>query len=348
MKILMVIAEEEAFKNFADTIREQLSKNSDNISFSKISESELDIALQKSKHLRYITAIDIIISVGDTGTFLKSIFLSNGEKPVIAASSEQISFFTEITPNNLEEAVTSMLSKSYTIDKYNRVALQDSLSNEYLPALNEIAIFPKRSAQLMSYTLTLDNNHIYRGRADGLIVSTPLGSTGYALSANGPIAYGNPDITLIVPVNPLNKDHHPVVAPVESIISISNLKAKTQIEVIIDGQIRKKLDGQTIKILKARKKANVIRISKNVNILSRLRNRLVELDLQSLEGVPPSAKYIFKLLHTEGEMTQSEIIQSTGLPSRTVRNALKILSEKELVGKRRYLHDARQSIYFLI
>ncbi|UJG40916.1 MAG: hypothetical protein K9W45_00310 [Candidatus Heimdallarchaeum aukensis] len=348
MNILMVIAEEEVFRNFADTIKEQLTSNSDNISFSEITESELDTTLQNSTYTRNIKTTDLVISVGDTGTFLKSIFLSNGEKPVIAASSEKISFFTEMTPNNLEEAVASILSKSYTIDEYNRVVLQDAVSNEYLPALNEIAIFPNRSAQLMSYTLTLDNNYIYRGRADGIIVSTPLGSTGYALSANGPIAYGNPDITLIVPVNPLNKDHHPVVAPAESIISITNLKAKTQIEVIIDGQIRKKIDGQTIKILKARKKAKIVRISKNINIVSRLRNRLVELDLQSLEGVPPSAKYIFKLLHTEGEMTQSEIIQSTGLPSRTVRNALKILSEKGLIGKRRYLHDARQSIYFLI
>ncbi|MHA1116450.1 MAG: hypothetical protein ACTSRR_09505 [Candidatus Heimdallarchaeaceae archaeon] len=348
MNILMVIAEEEVFRNFADTIKEQLTSNSDNISFSEITESELDTTLQNSTYTRNIKTTDLVISVGDTGTFLKSIFLSNGEKPVIAASSEKISFFTEMTPNNLEEAVASILSKSYTIDEYNRVVLQDAVSNEYLPALNEIAIFPNRSAQLMSYTLTLDNNYIYRGRADGIIVSTPLGSTGYALSANGPIAYGNPDITLIVPVNPLNKDHHPVVAPAESIISITNLKAKTRIEVIIDGQIRKKIDGQTIKILKARKKAKIVRISKNINIVSRLRNRLVELDLQSLEGVPPSAKYIFKLLHTEGEMTQSEIIQSTGLPSRTVRNALKILSEKGLIGKRRYLHDARQSIYFLI
>ncbi|GAG84247.1 unnamed protein product, partial [marine sediment metagenome] len=70
--------------------------------------------------------------------------------------------------------------------------------------------FPRDSALLMSYTLVIDNNVLYRGRADGIIVSTSLGSTGYALSSGGPIAFGNPDIVIIVPVNPLNKEHIPL------------------------------------------------------------------------------------------------------------------------------------------
>ncbi|GAG84250.1 unnamed protein product [marine sediment metagenome] len=71
----------------------------------------------------------------------------------------------------------------------------------------------------------------------------------------------------------------------------------------------------------------IIRFQSRKNILAKLRNRLVELDLRHLEGVPPSAKYIFKLLLVEGEMTQKELIESTGLPNRTVRNALNILKE---------------------
>ena len=198
----------------------------------------------------------------------------------------------------------------------------------------------------MSFSLILDNNVLYRGRSDGFIISTALGSTGYALSVNGPIAYGNPDIMIIVPVNPLSKDHRPLVVPMDVDVKFTNLHAKSPITAIIDGQLRIQID-EDVSIRRARRKANIVRFHQTKNILARLRNRLVELDLRNLEGVPPSAKYIFKLLHTEGEMTQREIVQGTGLPSRTVRNALGILKEKGIISQRPYLKDARQSIYFV-
>ncbi|MHA1399765.1 MAG: NAD(+)/NADH kinase [Candidatus Heimdallarchaeaceae archaeon] len=348
MKIALFVAEEENFVEFAKTIKDKLTELSEDISIIELEDKDLkDEDIFRKQRFFPSNNVNMIISVGDTGTFLRAIFLGNGIVPVVAASSEQISFFTEITPMNIDDSLKAIISKSYSLDEYSRVILQDTVLPNFVPALNEIAIFPEESAQLMRYTLTLDNNVLYRGRADGLIIATPLGSTGYALSANGPIAYGNPEIMIIVPVNPLNKDHLPLVVPLDVSIQLTNLQSKSAITAIIDGQIRQRI-GQEIVITKAKQKAKVIRFSKRTNILARLRNRLVELDLQSLEGVPPSAKYIFKLLHTEGEMTQSELIQSTGLPSRTVRNALKILKKKGVVGQRPYLHDARQSIYFIL
>ena len=100
-------------------------------------------------------------------------------------------------------------------------------------------------------------------------------------------------------------------------------------------------------IKQAENEVNIIRLQARKNILAKLRNRLVELDLRHLEGVPPAAKYVFKLLVTEGEMTQKELIESTGLPNRTVRNALNILKEKDVISQRAHLRDARQSIYYV-
>jgi len=119
------------------------------------------------------------------------------------------------------------------------------------------------------------------------------------------------------------------------------------INVIIDGQLRIPIKEE-VRIKTSKKPASIVRFEEKKNIIAKLRNRLVETDLRNLHGVPPSAKYIFRLLLSEGEMTQKEIIEATGLPTRTVRNALRILKEKGVISSRTYLKDARQSIYFLL
>ncbi len=348
MNILLYTSTKDNFSEFTLSIKKTLVTINKDVNISEMEDIELYHESFSSNILSSLPSnVDFIIAVGDTGTFLRAIFLSNGKVPVAAASSEKISFFTEIMPQNIKETMSYLTAGNYSVDTYIRVALQENGKSSNIPALNEIAIFPQESAQLMRYTLIVDNNVIYRGRADGIIVATPLGSTGYALSANGPIAYGNPQIMLIVPVNPMNKEHMPIVAPISVKVDLVNLSSKSPIMAIIDGQLRRRV-AEKVSITKASLDAKVVRFSKTINILSRLRNRLVELDLQNLEGVPPSAKYIFKLLHAEGGLTQSEIISATGLPSRTVRNALSILKKKGLIDSSPYLHDARKSTYFLV
>ena len=346
MKLTLYLNNEENALDFAQKIKETLMELSPETKISEIQDKLLD-ENNWEKQVRNFSSnkADCVFAVGDTGTFLRSIFLTRSSIPVISASSDRISFFTEITPSNIRENLQLVLSQKYLEDSYDRIEIQDRRSRIPLPALNEIAIFPKNSALLMNYTLVIDNNVLYRGRSDGIIISTALGSTGYALSSGGPIAFGNPDILLIVPVNPLNKDHIPLVVPINSDIKIANLRSRSPIDAVIDGQIRVPIE-EDVNIKKSTSKVKIVRFQSRKNILAKLRHRLVELDLRHLEGVPPSAKYIFKLLLTEGEMTQKELIESTGLPNRTVRNALNILNEKGVISKRPHLRDARQSIYF--
>ncbi|MEE9411321.1 MAG: NAD(+)/NADH kinase [Candidatus Heimdallarchaeota archaeon] len=347
MKIALYITEDKNTKDFADTIKEVILETEPETEIVEIQDKIINEGNWDNLQKTFLTKdADCIITIGDTGTFLRAIFLSRNPIPVVAASSERISFFTEIAPNNMRDTLQAVLSEKYLVDDYYRVELQDARSRSPITALNEIALFPKDSALLMSYTLVIDNNVLYRGRADGIIVSTALGSTGYALSSGGPIAFGSPDILIIVPVNPLNKDHIPLVVPNSSDIKLTHLRSRSHIEAVVDGQIRVSVEEE-ISIRKSPSTVKIIRFQSRKNILAKLRNRLVELDLRHLEGVPPSAKYIFKLLLTEGEMTQKELIESTGLPNRTVRNALNILKEKGVISQRPHLRDARQSIYFV-
>ena len=347
MIMALYVSNDSNSQKFAGIIKETLLEIDPDVEIIEFEDDELNENNWENQMKDFSTQkASCIISVGDAGTFLRAIFLSRSSVPVVAASSESVSFFTEISPVNLQYTLTSILNQKYDVDNYHRVVFLDSGKSMPIPALNEIAIFPKDSALLMNYTLIIDKNQLYRGRADGLIVSTSLGSTGYALSSGGPIAFGNPDVLIIVPVNPLNKEHIPLVVPIDSEIKLVNLRSRSPLEAIIDGQIRIGIDEEVL-VRKSSSTARIIRFHAKKNILAKLRNRLVELDLRSLERVPPSAKYIFKLLLTEGEMTQKELIESTGLPNRTVRNALSILKEKGVINQRPHLRDARQSIYFV-
>ena len=346
MKIALYITESKSYVKFAQSIKEIIQETSPETEIIELSDTELNQENWQNELKNFsLNNADLIMTVGDAGTFLRAIFLSRRSIPVVAASSERLSFFTEIAPNNLRENINLILNNKFFVDEYNRVEIQGAINKVPIPALNELAIFPKDSALLMNYTIVVDNNVLYRGRADGIIISTALGSTGYALSSGGPIAFGNPDIFILVPVNPLDKGHIPLVVPLKSDIKIVNMRSRSPIEAVIDGQIRVKLEDE-VSIKQADSDVQIIRFQSRKNILAKLRNRLVELDLRHLEGVPPSAKYIFKLLLTEGEMTQKELIESTGLPNRTVRNALNILKEKGVISQRPHLRDARQSIYF--
>jgi len=347
MIMALYVSNDSNSQKFAGIIKETLLEIDPDVEVIEFEDEELNESNWENQMKDFSTQkANCIISVGDAGTFLRAIFLSRSSVPVVAASSESVSFFTEISPVNLQYTLTSILNQKYDVDNYHRVVFLDSRNSMPIPALNEIAIFPKDSALLMNYTLIIDKNQLYRGRADGLIVSTSLGSTGYALSSGGPIAIGNPDVLIIVPVNPLNKEHIPLVVPIDSEIKLVNLRSRSPLEAIIDGQIRIGIDEEVL-VRKSSSTARIIRFHAKKNILAKLRNRLVELDLKSLDRVPPSAKYIFKLLLTEGEMTQKELIESTGLPNRTVRNALSILKEKGVINQRPHLRDARQSIYFV-
>ncbi|MHA2308046.1 MAG: NAD(+)/NADH kinase [Candidatus Heimdallarchaeaceae archaeon] len=346
MKIALYVTENKNFVEFSNTIKETIQELAPETEIVELRDVELNQENWQNELKNFaLNNVDLVMTVGDTGTFLRAIFLSRKSSPVVAASSERLSFFTEIAPHNLRENLNVILNNRFFIDEYNRVEIQGAINKIPIPAINEIAIFPRDSALLMNYTIVVDNNALYRGRADGIIISTALGSTGYALSSGGPIAFGNPNILIAVPVNPLNKDHIPLIVPLESEIKIINMRSRSQIEAIIDGQIRVKLEEE-VSVKKATSDVKIIRFQSRKNILEKLRNRLVELDLRHLEGVPPSAKYIFKLLLREGEMTQKELIESTGLPNRTVRNALNILKEKGVISQRPHLRDARQSIYF--
>ena len=166
MNLALYIAEEKTSKEFAQEIQEVLLELNPSLDIIELQDKELTEDNWQNEIQDFSTQrINCLIAVGGTGTFLRAIFLSRNTIPVVSATAESISFFTEINPLNVRETLQALLSRKYDVDNYNQVVFQDMKSNLPVPALNEIAIFPKDSALLMNYTLMINKNQLYRHRA---------------------------------------------------------------------------------------------------------------------------------------------------------------------------------------
>ncbi len=206
--------------------------------------------------------------------------------------------------------------------------------------MNEIAIFPLRSTSLMSYELLIDEELIWRDRAYGILVSTPLGSTAYALSAGGIVILEDANVMEIVPVNSLEPSKRPIIVPDYSIIEIKGLASRYPCEAIADGCKRVRVKNSII-VKKSDKPLNIIRIASKPSVKKTLREKL----LHNLVNMPPSVKFVLKMLQLNGPMSARELAEATLLPERTVRYALSELVKTRLVRKIINLRDARQIYY---
>jgi len=302
----------------------------------KMNEVELQITDMTAK---------IILAIGDDATILR-VFRDIGSKkiPILGISSGMLSFLAETDVNNFEIALKRIEQKKYSIEKRARIAV--SVDGKVLPfALNELVISASRGATIVRYTLKVDKELIWRDSADGIIIATPTGSTGYALSAGGPVVSNKSNIFVVIPVCSINHNK-PFVVSDNSEVVISEISSPATCEAVVDGKFRFGLDSSTIVIKKADYPALFVRFGRELNskVFGKLRKRIETADMISKDA-PPSAKFIYKILQYEGALTQKEIVRLSLLPSRTVRSALDYLVKAGLISRQTSIRDTRQSIY---
>ncbi|MBS3131701.1 NAD(+)/NADH kinase [Candidatus Woesearchaeota archaeon] len=286
--------------------------------------------------------IKFVLAIGDDSLILET-FRSLGEKklPVLAVASSQ-SFLAQCDSGNFEQCIRLLEKGRYTLQERSRlVAAYDG--KETPIALNDIGLFSSKSASLIRYTLSLGNEQFMKDTADGLLVTTPTGSTGYSLSAGGPVIHDEPKIFSITPISSMEK-HGPIIVSDNTEVHLSGIQAQSAV-IVIDGSVRIPLKGARLAIKKSPFPATFIKFSSDYHIEARLKQRASPVNIDKVKGLPPSAKLIHKILSYEGSLTQKEIIGNTYLPERTVRHALELLLAKGLIVKQPYLNDARQAVY---
>lgn len=220
--------------------------------------------------------VDFLISLGGDGTLLDSVtFVGDKGIPVLGINYGRLGFLASIGKDEISAAIESLVKRTFVLDKRSLVHLDANmpLFNGVAFALNEFTIHKKDTSPMIKIHTYLNGEFLNTYWADGLIVATPTGSTGYSLSCNGPVVFPNSASFVITPVSPHNLNIRPLVIPDDSVISF-------EVEGRTDGFLctldsRREIASKDV-LLAIRKEAfniNLVRLNEN-NFLQTLRNKL--------------------------------------------------------------------------
>ena len=207
--------------------------------------------------------VDFLISVGGDGTLLSVVRKSfKFDKPVLGINLGTLGFLTDISMEQLPKFIENFKNDIYKID--NRMMVEGSVNLNKFVAFNDIVISRKSISSMIKISAKIDGKHFNSYYGDGVIISTPTGSTAYNLSVGGPIVYPLTEAFIVTPVAPHSLTQRPLVMPADFEIEFIITDNQGAV-VIVDGQdIYEVEQNQSIKIKIASKKAKMIhRIQRN-------------------------------------------------------------------------------------
>lgn len=284
----------------------------------------------------------IIVLGGDKGVRNYFHRTFDATLPILGISEGEASgFLAQIDLREFASYVNVLKKQKYIVEKVPRLGVKIDGRNVY-PVLNDVAVFSSKSAILMEHTLRVNGDEVWHDNSDGIIVSTPIGSSAYSMSAGGPVLFQDSEVFEIISVNSLDVTRRPIIVSNESIIEIDDISARLHCEVVLDGLERYKVN-KIVECTQFSPPAKIIRLKKDTTAISALAKK-VHL-AEELLSMPPSSKLLLKTLEYEGALTQKDLVNKTLLPDRTVRLALSHLLKKGYVKKKVSIRDARQKIY---
>lgn len=216
---------------------------------------------------------DFIVTIGGDGTILRAaINIPKPDTPLLTVNMGVRGFLTEVEPQNVYEAIERTLKGDYKIEKSTKMAV--TAGKEALPdALNDVVISTGEPSKILYSEICKNGKPILKCQADGLIMGTQTGSTGYSLSAGGPVIDGEVDAFVLTPICSLTV-FHSLILPTDSTITFNVLRPEKML-VLIDGNYRKTIatDKLTVTVTKSKHVTSFIRFESN--FYDRLRNRLL-------------------------------------------------------------------------
>ena len=310
-----------------------------------LDDENIDSEIIKRSDKVMTSNVDIVITAGGDRAILDySHYVKDFSVPVLGIyESDSTGFLLgQIDVSDLKKSIRRIKKGDYEIDNVCRLSVNVD-GKEVEPVLNDISLFPRKSATLMEYILKINGNDIWHDNSDGVIISTPIGSTAYCMSAGGPMVLQRSQVFVIVPVNSMDNTRRPLIVPNTDRLEIEDILSRYLCEVILDGgkrvAVRKKIVCE-----KNEFPAKFVRLIKDspMDIIAKKVKRA-----EDLLDMPPSAKLILKTLEYEGELSQKDLSKRTMLPERTIRLSLSHLIQRGYVRKKTSLRDARQKTYEL-
>lgn len=220
--------------------------------------------------------IDCLISLGGDGTLLDTVTLvKDSGIPVLGINYGRLGFLASIGREDLNLAINALVQRKYVLDSRTLLHLDANITlfGNTAYALNEFTLHKKDSSPMIKIHTYLNGEFLNTYWADGLIVATPTGSTGYSLSCNGPVVFPESASFVITPVAPHNLNIRPIIVPDNTIVSF-------EVEGRTDGFLctldsRKEIVSKEIQLAVKKETfgINLIRLNEN-NFLQTLRNKL--------------------------------------------------------------------------
>ena len=220
---------------------------------------------------------DVLFSIGGDGTLLNAIsYIRDSNIPILGINTGRLGFISSIAPDQIEQAINDVINNNYKTNKRTLLSLKTSnnLFKNKNFALNEVAILKKDTSSMIKVDAYVDDEFLNTYWADGLIVSTPTGSTGYSLSCGGPIIAPGTNNIIITPIAQHNLNVRPIVINHNSIIKLK-VEDRDQLALVSLDSCSRAFDSSIeLTIKKANFKINLIEPQNN-SFISTVRQKLM-------------------------------------------------------------------------
>jgi NAD+ kinase len=220
-----------------------------------------------------------LISIGGDGTILKAAtFVRDKNIPIIGINAGRLGFLATIQFENIESLLQKLLNKDYAISKRTLLSIETSPKHDNFSeldfALNEVTVARKDTTSMITIITYLNGEYLTSYWADGLIISTPTGSTGYSLSCGGPVLTPNVESLVITPMAPHNLNARPLVIPDDMEIELRISGREEQFLISLDSRISAVSKETIVKIKKSSFTISIIEF-KEESFLNTIRKKLL-------------------------------------------------------------------------
>ncbi len=225
------------------------------------------------------SSYDLFISIGGDGTLLKSVtYVGNLGIPIVGINTGRLGFLATIQKEKITESIHQIFDGNYSISKRSLLQLQTQPHKKELNtlnfALNEVAINRKNTTSMIKVETRINDAYLTSYWSDGLIISTPTGSTGYSLSCGGPVIAPQTGSIVITPIAPHNLNARPFVIPDDSTITLKVSGREKEYLVSLDSRLTTLENETIITVKKAPFAINLVQLQ-NTTFIKTLREKLL-------------------------------------------------------------------------
>lgn len=227
-----------------------------------------------ASHKDLDSSFDILISIGGDGTILRATtFVRDSGIPILGVNAGRLGFLAKVQKEKIELFLQIVLEKKYTLSERTLLSIEcPDIDINF--AMNEIAISRKATTSMITIETSLNGEYLNSYWADGLIISTPTGSTGYSLSCDGPILTPEVKGLVITPIAPHNLNARPLVIPDDTEIKLKVSGREEEYLVALDSRITTISNNSELVIKKTPFKINMVEIPEET-FLKTLRTKLL-------------------------------------------------------------------------